>query len=401
MASNLNQVKVADFTRMAAARGEQIRLAVPRELPPEASYSANRLAAELHPDHQHLVVSRVRDVGDGMCCYTLEPDVAAGTSRIAYFAAGQYLSLNLDVRGMPVTRAYSISSSPRMALEGKIEVSVKRVPGGLVSNWIQDNWKVGTKVDASGPLGNFTYEGIRDAGTVIAVAGGSGITPFLSMARAIADGDEDFRLVILYGCRTLDALCFRDELEAIQRQTDKVRVVPVLSDEERPHHEHGFINAELIARYAPAGEYSVFACGPQAMYRFLDGELPKLGLRRKFVRRELMGELHGPKGLDGYPTDADVPESVEVTVIREGSKCTVTGSSDDSVLQILEKNGIAAPSHCRSGECGWCHSRLVSGNVFCPVSVDGRREADRKFGYIHPCVTFPLGDLTIEVPSVR
>ncbi|HBH99517.1 MAG: 2Fe-2S iron-sulfur cluster-binding protein [Clostridia bacterium] len=65
------------------------------------------------------------------------------------------------------------------------------------------------------------------------------------------------------------------------------------------------------------------------------------------------------------------------------------------------KNGIAAPSHCRSGECGWCHSRLVAGDVYMPTSVDGRREADKKFGYIHPCVTFPLSDLTMEVPTVR
>ncbi|MGN0287944.1 MAG: 2Fe-2S iron-sulfur cluster-binding protein, partial [Atopobiaceae bacterium] len=66
-----------------------------------------------------------------------------------------------------------------------------------------------------------------------------------------------------------------------------------------------------------------------------------------------------------------------------------------------EKNRIAAPSHCRSGECGWCHARLVSGQVFCPAEVDGRREADRKFGYIHPCVSFPLSDLVVEVPAAR
>lgn len=92
-------------------------------------------------------------------------------------------------------------------------------------------------------------------------------------------------------------------------------------------------------------------------------------------------------------------ETVEVTVIKEGEEKTVTGSTDDSLLQILEKNGIAAPSHCRSGECGWCHSRLVSGEVYAPTSVDGRREADKKFGFIHPCVSFPLTDLTIEVPN--
>lgn len=79
--------------------------------------------------------------------------------------------------------------------EGEIELTIKQVPGGLVSNWVHENWKVGTKVDTSGPLGTFTYEGLRDAKTVIGIAGGSGITPFLSLARAIADGDEDFQMI--------------------------------------------------------------------------------------------------------------------------------------------------------------------------------------------------------------
>lgn len=159
---------------------------------------------------------------------------------------------------------------------------------------------------------------------------------------------------------------------------------------------------ELIEKYAPKGEdYSVFMCGPQAMYNFVDKELEKLHLRRKFIRHELFGEMHNPKEQEEYPKDRTVPETVKITVIQEGEEKTVTGSTDDSLLQILEKNGISAPSHCRSGECGWCHSRLVSGEVYAPTSVDGRREADKKFGYIHPCVSFPLTDMTIEVPNVR
>lgn len=406
MGTNLDQVKIADFTRLAATRAAHIQNAVARSFPAADSYSANRLAEVLHPAHQHLVVRTVTDIADDMKCYTLAPDIEAGTEQIAWFSAGQYLSLNLDVDGMKVTRAYSISASPRSTLAGTIEISVKRVPGGLVSNHILDTWKPGTKVDASGPLGTFTYERLRDAHTVIGLAGGSGITPFLSMARAIAEGDEDFDLILLYGSRSLKEMAYRDELLELARKSAKVKVVPVLSDlaedEKAPAGcERGFITARLIRAYAPDGDYSVFACGSQAMYRFLDTELPKLHLRRKFIRRELMGELHEPKKLAGYPEDANVPETVSITVVREGTKEVVTGSADDSVLQSLEKGGIACPSHCRSGACGWCHSRLVSGDVFCPKSVDGRREADLKFGYIHPCVSFPLSDLEIEVPRAE
>jgi len=71
--------------------------------------------------------------------------------------------------------------------------------------------------------------------------------------------------------------------------------------------------------------------------------------------------------------------------------------ADETVLVALERAGIEAPSHCRSGECGWCRSRLVSGDVFTPESLEARRKADLKAGYIHPCCTYPLSDLMIEI----
>lgn len=402
MAKNLNSVGITSFLRASALREAEIELAEAKPLPKEDTYSANWLAHQLHPDHQYFVISKVRDLGDGVTCYTFVPDPDSETDHVAYFYAGQYLSVNLNIDGMPVTRAYSISSSPKRALAGEIELSIKKVPGGLVSNWVAENWKVGTKVDTSGPLGTFTYEGLRDAKTVVGIAGGSGITPFLSFAQAIADGDEDFDLVLLYGSRSEDAIVYKDELDALEKATDKVKVVHVLSNEEKEGYEHGFVTADLIKKYAPADEpYSIFMCGPQVMYDFVDKELEKLALRRKFIRHELMGELHGPKAMEEYPKDREVPETVSVTVINQGVSQTFTGSTDDSVLVILEKNGFAAPSHCRSGECGWCHSRLVSGDVFCPSKVEHRREADFVYGYIHPCVSFPLTDIVIEVPLAK
>ncbi|MBR5795178.1 MAG: 2Fe-2S iron-sulfur cluster binding domain-containing protein [Erysipelotrichaceae bacterium] len=78
-----------------------------------------------------------------------------------------------------------------------------------------------------------------------------------------------------------------------------------------------------------------------------------------------------------------------------------TAKANDSILRSLEKNGIKSLAHCRSGECGWCHSHLISCEVYTSKSVDGRREADLIYGYIHPCCTFPLSDLVIEVSPVK
>ena len=77
------------------------------------------------------------------------------------------------------------------------------------------------------------------------------------------------------------------------------------------------------------------------------------------------------------------------------------GSSGDSVLQLLEKNGISAPARCRSGECGWCHSLLISGEIYSPKHMEFRRMADKQFGFIHPCCSFPLTDLVIDVPEAK
>ena len=272
-----------------------------------------------------------------------------------------------------------------------------------MSQFIFDTWTVGKAVEVSAPSGNFEYQELRDAKKVICLAGGSGITPFVSMANAIADGDEDFEMTLIYGSRNVQNILFKDELDALAAKCDKIKVVHVLSDEDAKAgegFEKGFITAELIKKYAPANEkYSIFLCGPQQMYAFVDKELEKLGLEKKYIRHEMFGEFHNPGTQADYP--AGVPEKVKIKVTIQDNTYEVEGSSNDSVMQILEKNGISAPARCRSGECGFCHSHLISGKVYVPKALEYRRLADYKFGCIHPCCSFPLTDLEINVPAAK
>ena len=395
----LSKLNPMDFTKMTPARQAKIEAAPAKALPPTDSYKPNQLANALHPEVQYLKVSKIVEHGKDAKSYWLEPNAEKGTTALAWFSAGQYLSVSLEIGNIKLSRPYSLSSSPRESMEGHYMLTIKRVKDGLASNYILDNWKVGTEVTSSEPLGVFTYEPLRDADTVIGIAGGSGITPFRSLAKAIADGDEDANLILLYGSRTLDDAIFQEEFKALEKSCDKFKLVNVLSDETDAACEKGFITAELIKKYAPEGDYSLFLCGPQAMYEFVDKEIATLGLRRKFVRHELFGEYFNPSKEADYP--ANVAPEFKVTVRIAGNETTITAPADTSLLRSLEANGIAAPAHCRSGECGWCHSRLVSGEVYTPKSVDGRREADLIYGYIHPCCAFPLSDVTIEVPPVR
>ena len=160
---------------------------------------------------KRLKISKVIDRAEDCKSFVLVPDEEKGTKALAYFGAGKYLTVFETIEGMPVTRAYSISSSPKDSLEGKYVLTIKLVDGGLMSKYIFDTWEVGSKVEVSAPAGNFEYQPLRDAKKVICLAGGSGITPFVSMANAIADGDEDFELILLYGSRKYNGILFSEQ----------------------------------------------------------------------------------------------------------------------------------------------------------------------------------------------
>lgn len=400
--ADIKSLKSKKFLPMLSDR--QARFNAAEAKLPDAPDHAMYLARALHPKRQYLKISAVTERAEDCKTFTLVPNIEKGTNELAYFSAGKYLTVFETIEGMNITRAYSLSSSPKDSLEGKYELTIKLVDGGLMSRYILDNWSVGTEVEVSAPEGHFDYQPLRDAKKVLCLAGGSGITPFVSMANAIADGDEDFEMTLLYGSRCKDVILFKDELDAIASECDKVKVIHVLSDKDADisgdGFEKGFITAELIKKYAPDNEpYSVFICGPQQMYDFLNKELDKLNLEKKYIRHEMFGEFHNPSTQSDYP--ADVPETVKITVTIQDVTTTVEGSSNDSVMQTLEKNKISVPARCRSGECGFCHSHLLSGKVYVPKNLEYRRLADYKFDCIHPCCSFPLTDLIINVPVAK
>jgi len=398
--SILKDMKIGGLVTRLRNRSKAIKEGSEGDITPCDSYIQNQIRDALHPTVQHLVVKEIIEHSKDVKTFVFAPNEAKGTKKLAYFSAGQYICLRLKIGEARISRPYSLSSSPKESLEGKYTLTIKRVDGGLCSNYVLDNWRVGTEFDASAPLGVFTYEPLRDAQKVIGLAGGSGITPFFSLAKAIMEGDEDCSLTLLYGSRREEDILFLEEFRKIEKKTKgKFKLINVLSDESKEGFEQGFITAELIKKYAPKGEYSIFMCGPQAMYNACDKEIEKLKIRRKFVRHELFGEYRFPEKNEDYPKEA-VGCVFNLTVKIQDEVKVIKCDANETLLVAMEKAGIAAPSECRSGICGYCHSRLCSGNVYVPKSVDGRRFADLEYGYIHPCCTFPLSDLTIDVPPM-
>ena len=383
------------FVGLITDREHAIKKAPEKEVDPV--FAINENARLLHPDYQKMVIQDIV-AHKGADSKTFVFKKADG-SKAACFRAGQYVSVLLKIGSSLVTRPYSICSSPAQAREGIVAITVRNVKDGYAAPYMLENFKVGDEVCISGPEGTFYYEPLRDAGHVIALAGGSGITPFLSMANAIKDGTEDFCLTILFGSRTEESILFRKELDEIAAQCGKVKVVHVLSEEKKDGCETGFINADLIRKYAPEGRYSIFMCGPEAMYRFAVKEIGKLQIEPRYVRRELLGVTKNVASLADYPA-ACAGKTYTIKVVIGEQEHAVDGKAEETILTAIERAGIPAPARCRSGECGWCRSKLVSGTVYIPAENDtGRRYIDKACGYIHPCAAFPTSDIVIEVPG--
>jgi ferredoxin-NADP reductase len=263
-----------------------------------------------------------------------------------------------------------------------------------------DHWQVGTQLQSSGPCGVFYYEPLRDARTIVGLAGGSGITPFRSMAREIAHGGLDVDLLVLYGSSDEDDIVFYDQFQALEHAAPgRIQVVHVLSCEEVSLEgcEQGFITAETIRKYADVDRCSFFICGPQAMYTFVEQELATFDLPPKRARWEVYGEVKDIIQAPGFPHQV-AGQTFQLKVHVGGATTDVPAQATETILVAMERANLAPPSECRSGECGFCRARLIAGDVYIQPDRDGRRAADRQFGYIHPCASYPIADLEIVVP---
>lgn len=374
--------------------GEDIRLAMEmtakrRQLIDETpatplvyEYGVNRLAKALHPGFVKAVITDKTPCSSDCVKITLKP---AECGEFPYFRAGQFVTLSCKAGDSYLSRPYSIISSPKEALAGKLEIMVQRK--GIFSTFIIDEAAAGTELWMGEPSGDFHHDSIRDRNHVLAIAGGSGVTPFLSMMKAIHEGSEDFRLTLVYGARTKAHIPFDTE----KSKGEKTETVVVLSEEEAEGYKHGFITADLLKEYID-DDTSVFMCGPDAMYRFVGKELESIGFDPARIRQER-----------NSVGDREVREisTFKLTVYIRDAVYELDANNNETLITALERAGIPAVVRCRNGSCGFCHSRVVDGNYFIAKENDFRRAADKKFNYIHPCSTYPESDMIIDIPIMN
>ncbi len=324
---------------------------------------------------------------------------------------GQFITLQLEIDGRPVSRCYTISSPPtRPHLLG---ITVKRQPGGLVSNWLHDTMAAGKRISAEGPFGVFTIA--RHPSTkYLFLSGGSGITPVMSMTRALYDLGSDADIVFVHSARTPSDIIFRRELETIASTVPTARVVHVC-ERDSPWEAwgglRGFLNAEMLQLLAPdLAERVVFCCGPAPYMAAVRRMLDVAGFdMRNYHEESFNFEDLRMKEFSASPTtdatsddeqqddeqqgDASETNTYAVEFIRSGR--TVNCADDEYVLDAAYEAGLSHPSSCGQGMCGTCKTTLVSGSVDMQHN-GGIRPREIAQNKILICCSKPLSDLVID-----
>lgn len=201
---------------------------------------------------------------------------------------------------------------------------------------------------------------------------------------------------ILYGSVKADDIVLKEELEKISAQCPDVKVVHVLSDQPDWPGEKGFITREIIEKYSVPGCTYMF-CGPLAMFQFVSKALKEMQVHPRRFRHDVVNNPSDVSTLPGYPKGTET-KTFKITVVRGIHQDVISANAAEPVAVALERAAIPVDTHCRNGECGFCRSQLLEGEIFVSPIGDGRRMMDKEMGWFHACSSWPLSDLKIKIP---
>lgn len=345
------------------------------------------IISRIHPAKLNLIVSE-------MIHQTKDATTIRLVSKDGYlppFEAGQYINIFAEIEGVRTSRPYSICSSPKQ--RAYYDITIARIAKGFVSSYFLNEVKVGDTFEATAPAGNFHYNPIFHGKNLVFLAGGSGVTPFMSMIREVLSTELDRNIHLIYGNRAEEGTLFLEELKDLAARHSNFKFSLVLS-EPNPWYVGltGFINGECIKNEVlNIPDSTFYICGPQVMYDFCLAELSKLNIPQRKIHREMFGARQDIQHEPGWPENLTGEEEFEIKI--HGGK-TIKARSNESLLTALERSGVRVNVCCRSGECSLCRVKLVSGKVFQPRGVL-LRYADEKYGYVHSCKSYPMSDLEI------
>jgi ferredoxin-NADP reductase len=354
-------------------------------------------------DETVLVCTAVSDVTHDVKNFVFEPQ----GDQLFEFEAGQFLTLKLDIDGTPVNRCYTISSPPTRP--NRLAITVKRVVGGKVSNWVHDTIVPGSKVSVLAPLGAFTLAH-KPAEKLLFLSAGSGITPLMSMLRTLYDLGSDADVVFLHSARTPSDIVFRSELAAIETLMPNLRVVHICEADypsERWGGMRGRISPAMLHTVVPdVLDRTAFTCGPAPYMDAVKKILDELGYDMARYHEEsftfddpsVPGAVPPPEGVAYEDIAVPEPPAGDVatfTVEFTKSGRTVQCRPDQFVLDAALAAGVRLASSCSQGMCGTCKIPKLSGEVEMNHN-GGIRPKEVVAGKILACCSRPLSDLSLD-----
>jgi ring-1,2-phenylacetyl-CoA epoxidase subunit PaaE len=314
---------------------------------------------------------RVRDVRpDTDEAVIVSFDVPADQRETFRFTQGQYLTLRADVGGEDLRRSYSICAGVD---DGELRVGVRKVNGGKFSNWVNSQLKAGDTIQVFPPQGRFFVP--VDAGAerhYVGIAGGSGITPILSIMKTVLAQEPGSRFTLIYGNRRQASTMFKEEIEDLKNEyLTRLSLHHVFSDEvvDSPL-MGGIMNREKIAAFLatlvdPAGISHAFICGPFQMNDEAEAALLAAGVEPEAIHIERFGTAEMQQGKPApHEVRAEDAEAATVVLIRDGlSREFAFSKNDPSLLDAAARAGLEVPYSCKSGVCSTCRCKLIEGKV--------------------------------------
>ncbi|MGZ8224530.1 MAG: FAD-binding oxidoreductase [Methylobacter sp.] len=312
------------------------------------------------------------------------------------YKPGQFITFILNINGQEIRRSYSMSSSP--SRPHLLEVTIKRIPGGLVSNWFCDQVKLGDVLTIKGPAGKFTCFNYP-SNKMLFIGAGSGITPILSMSRWIADTASDVNVKLLASFKSPRDIIFRKEFEMLSARSSGFQVgVTVTSGWQGTDFWTGFtgrVSNHLLNMFVPdIHDRDIFLCGPEPFAETVTKILNDMDYDMSRFHTESFGSGRSAQ------ESPDVSKSLQlkgplhkVTFTKSGK--TVDTDENITLLELAEAHGIEIDYSCRNGSCGECEVKCRG-----DVTVNSSCEIDAKVrnaGYIYACCSKAASDIELDI----
>ena len=310
------------------------------------------------------------------------------------FKAGQYVMISRWLAGAQTTRCYSICSSPD---ENGLTIGVRRTKDGLMSRYLNETLKIGDELIVQGPFGDFTYPACHryPVKCLVLIAGGSGITPILSILKTALKGPVKIPIQLIYAGRDWSSLMFKSKINALADRYPDLLTVHYLIDSDMKKKSPAFSRSRVesllgiktkTTRRVEDCDY--YICGPEGLKQTALETLYDWGVAPQRTHYE------------DFATTSMAPEGPQHQVsikLADGSAHTIRVASNQTVLDVAIENGVALPHACRNGSCGTCKVKVTAGSIGVPAkTVAGITPDEWGQGFTLACQCKPLGDITLK-----